>query len=109
MEVHKCDPNSKSVFAGVIEFRFLRGPFFAELILDDDSISIRPRFIPVFRAVSVSKDKFERISIGRATSRGVRFVSGVRELDRLIFVPISPKERARIRYDLHQRGFPVID
>jgi len=53
-------------FFGVLEFRFLRGPFFAELIVTDAELRLRPRYISTFHEVAVAKEDVLRVTIGGA-------------------------------------------
>src|SRR5882757_5078105 len=40
--------NDVTTFSGVIQYRFLQGPFFADLVITDDHIDLNPRGIPFF-------------------------------------------------------------
>jgi hypothetical protein len=94
-------------FFGVIEFRYLRGPFFAELHICDHEIRLRPRYLRVFRESTVAKPDVVEVTVGGAKSRGVRVKSATGGLDRFNFVPFSPRDRGRMREELERRGYPL--
>jgi len=96
-------------FSGAIEYRFLRGPFFADLTVTDDGLELGPRFVRTFRKTFTLKSDVLRVTVGGIRSRGVRFESRGGSLDRFIFVPFSPRERHRLREELKSRGYPLAD
>lgn len=96
-------------FSGAIEYRWIRGPFFADLIVTDSDVTLAPRFVRTFRRATVPKADVRQITIGGVRSRGVRFVTDSGTLDRFIFVPFSPGERRRLRDELRHRGYPLAD
>ena len=96
-------------FFGAIEYRFVRGPFFADLTVTHDRLDLNPRFVRTFRRCGASKSEVHRITVGGFLSRGVRFETRSGSMDRLIFVLFTARDRRRLRDELIRHGYPVAD
>lgn len=102
-------PDAVARFSGSIEYRWLRGPFFAELVVTDNELTLAPRFIRTFRRAATAKADVQRITVGGVRSGGVRFETANGTLERYTFVPFSPGGRRRLRDELRRRGYPLAD
>ena len=96
-------------FFGAIEYRFVRGPFFADLTVTHDRLDLNPRFVRTFRGCTALKSDVQLVTVAGFFSRGVRFETRSGSMDRLIFVPYSPRDRRLLRDELKRQGYPVAD
>ena len=84
----------------MIEYRWLVGPFFAELTVTGDGLELRPGFVRTFHATATMKSDVGRITLGGMLTARCSFESHNARFDRLIFVPYTPQDRRRLRAEL---------
>jgi hypothetical protein len=97
-------------FNGTIEWQWLVGPFFAELVVSNYGIDIRPRLIRMFKAKSALKSDIIRITVGSGWFHPpVRFETISGWIDSRVFILPSSKHAMRLRKELIDFGYPPSD